>query len=553
MNVIDALVVTLGLDNRQFVKGTKESLDASDDLRDSAVRNAKRQEEAQKKLGESIRSVRNETLGLVLALAGASSIKSFVQSIITGDAATGRLAGNLGVATEQLSAWEGAITRVGGKAGDVDSAFQAMVNIRENAQLTGDHSQYAVLNRLGVTDLKAGPEAAFMQIAKTAQTMSKPEFYNLASRLGFNDAFINVLEKGQGALGKMLDEQRKMGVTTDQDAQAAQKFQDALARVESIIRGAARPQIEALTGELDSLSTNGEGLREVFDGIGDVLAHIVKGLGEVGRAAIEVGRIWADEKQAWAALKRGDFAGANDWDNKALHTFLYGVDPKDGGGGSGFDPSAFPGMAAGQRGAGSGRGGGRGTYEQIVAGYVKNGIPEEIARGVAAWNMGESGGNTEAFNPKGGGQGAHGIGQWRGDRLRKLRALYGDHPTLEQQIAFAASELKGGDVGGAAVLRSGDRASALWNAISKFGRPDKPGSTVNARAEYARSARYLGTSPKLSGARGGSGGASGNTTVNVGPVTVHSNATNGHDLARDFQRSLERRNIAIQAQSGMTP
>jgi Phage tail lysozyme len=108
----------------------------------------------------------------------------------------------------------------------------------------------------------------------------------------------------------------------------------------------------------------------------------------------------------------------------------------------------------------------------ILAGLQTRGVPEPIARGIAAGIHAESGSNPNALNTStADGKTAFGIGQWRGARQAALIDQYGPHPTLDQQLDFLVSELHGGDPGGAKVLAQADEAAALHSYIHDFMRP----------------------------------------------------------------------------------
>jgi N12 class adenine-specific DNA methylase len=110
----------------------------------------------------------------------------------------------------------------------------------------------------------------------------------------------------------------------------------------------------------------------------------------------------------------------------------------------------------------------RNIPSDVVQGLVAQGIPETVARGVAAGTIAEASGNENAINPK---SGAIGLGQWLGSRKQALIDRYGPNPTRADQIKFLADELKGGDPGGKFVLGAQDEASALHAYITKFMRP----------------------------------------------------------------------------------
>lgn len=115
---------------------------------------------------------------------------------------------------------------------------------------------------------------------------------------------------------------------------------------------------------------------------------------------------------------------------------------------------------------------GGGGLPQDIVGFFKNkGYTVEQAQGIAAGIMSESGGDPNAFNPAGGGNGAFGLGQWRGDRLAGLRARYGPNPTKQQQLEYLDYELRGGDRGGASVLAQKTPEGVLSTYLADFMRP----------------------------------------------------------------------------------
>lgn len=81
------------------------------------------------------------------------------------------------------------------------------------------------------------------------------------------------------------------------------------------------------------------------------------------------------------------------------------------------------------------------TINKSVNFFLDHGWTKEAAVGMVSNLFAESRLNPAAFNGEGGGQGAYGIAQWRGPRLKKLRETYGKYPTLENQLEFVLTEL----------------------------------------------------------------------------------------------------------------
>lgn len=126
--------------------------------------------------------------------------------------------------------------------------------------------------------------------------------------------------------------------------------------------------------------------------------------------------------------------------------------------------------------------------DEIVSGLQARGLTPAQARGVAAGIAAESANDPKAFNSAGGGQGAAGLGQWRGDRQRRLIARYGPNPTRDEQLDFLVEELRGGDAGGPKVLSKADEASVLYSYVHDFMRPGSEG----ARGDMRRGLAALG-------------------------------------------------------------
>lgn len=111
----------------------------------------------------------------------------------------------------------------------------------------------------------------------------------------------------------------------------------------------------------------------------------------------------------------------------------------------------------------------------IVSALTQRGIPESVARGVAAGIEAESRSSHTIVNDS---SGAFGLGQWLGPRKRELFRRYGSRPTREQQLEFLAWELRGGDHGGAAVLAARSEQEALNAYIRRFMRPAEGAETT---------------------------------------------------------------------------
>jgi hypothetical protein len=128
-------------------------------------------------------------------------------------------------------------------------------------------------------------------------------------------------------------------------------------------------------------------------------------------------------------------------------------------------------------------------FSQIEAGLIARGFTLDQARGISAGIYAESGSNPIAVNPS---SGAFGLGQWLGARKTGVKALAAQRgeitPSFKTQLDYLAYELKGGDAGGASVLRAQGQGNILTAYITKFMRPAAGKETTG---DLERGATYL--------------------------------------------------------------
>lgn len=544
--IIDAFVVSLGLDPKQYNDEIKKFRAGVKADRDETVKSAKVTESANKNAAQGLRSLKNEAFALFSVFTGARSLKDFAANILESDANTGRLAANLGVATKALSAWQMAVRTVGGSSGDADSSFQSVNNTLQNLILRADKSQGGNLGALGMNygDLNDIP-TALLKMAAASEHMEKQKFVNILTALGISPAMINLLEKGRKGVEDIVRAQERNGAITEKDAIEAQKFSAAWANLTNYITGQARPVITELAQAMtDAATRTGDagavagaaaaGWKVLTDAIGGAVSKLREWTGlnkpdddpdtEIEKRYLRAGQL----KNAWLwqmhRFRKAYMGGDDAMDAKRM--------PPPPPGGWGGASSSGPGPSSG--GAG-------GT--KIVPTLVAAGFSLEQARGIAAGILAESGGDASALGPRlKNGDRAFGIGQWLGPRKKALFAKYGPNPNAAQQLQFLISELKGGDPGGASVRSQTTADHALLSYIIDFMRPqgkNNPLTNMDTLRDIARGRHYLG-------ARGGG-------TQNNGPVTVnvYTNSDKPREIGKEVAKAMKAHAIVINSNSGL--
>jgi len=501
--IIDSLVITLGLDPQGFSKGQKEIEQGLKRTRNDADSSAKAMESSGKRAGAAFNNLRNEVVGLALAVSGARTLGDFASNILRNDAAVGRLSKNIGLATEKIGAWQAAVREMGGSNEDANSALGILGKSLSDIKLGLRPDNAAVLNALGLNqDNMRNPSDMLLAIADASKRMDPTVFANLTGRLGFSPPMIALLERGGDTLRRQLPTWERMAGIYQANADASARFNSTLADIQTTLEGRAQPAVAKFADVLGQLAASKDGMQIAGDVIVGTLAAIgvaaasaylpVVALAGAIALALKAKQDW-EKGDPWVSIKHlsPDQVKARDAKRAA--------DPKDPYGKGLWgglqamwnsdwvsirhsSPAASAPTAAGRSGT---------TRLSALAGrLVARGIDPGTAQGIAAGIMAE-GGSTNADNPV---SHAFGIGQWLGPRKAALFAKYGPHPTATQQLDFLVSELRGGDRGGASVLSSTDPRTAGLAYIWNFMRPQGAHyeHMRDAIADTRRMQSYLG-------------------------------------------------------------
>ncbi|HGS7146757.1 TPA: transglycosylase SLT domain-containing protein [Klebsiella variicola subsp. variicola] len=235
--VIDALLITLGLDTSDFRKGQK---DVSDDLkkqREDAKKTAKEMAEQGKKAAAFFGSIKTELLALTGVTVTAGGLISFVKSTTSGLMDLSIQSKALGLSARELDGWSKSAEAAGSSAEKISASLQGFQGAIQGARV-GDYSSsifggLAQLNALTGQNFDVwGQDAS--SLAKTSldalRKISDPNLRRqVGLSLGFDDA---TLQRNQE--GKFLpdvDRLTKSSGITDVSTKGAKEFTAAWAEL----------------------------------------------------------------------------------------------------------------------------------------------------------------------------------------------------------------------------------------------------------------------------------------------------------------------------------
>lgn len=205
--VVDALVVTLGLDTAGVDKGIA----------------------ATESKFASLASVAAKALTVV---GGVAVLKSVVSDFLGAADSVGKLSDALGVDMVELQAWSEAAKRSGGSAEGFQASVGALSTQLEELAATGEGGAKKVLQELGVsaTDAagKARPTLEVMRdLAGKFETMSRQKALGLGRKLGLDPGTIMLLQQGKVSLDDLIARQKEIGVYSKRHAEVTAAANDA--------------------------------------------------------------------------------------------------------------------------------------------------------------------------------------------------------------------------------------------------------------------------------------------------------------------------------------
>lgn len=232
--VIDSLVVTLGLDPRNFTEEQKKALEAFNKSQDAIDRRLKGLEERNKKSAQSFGDATHAAEGLFTVLAGAGLV-AFARDTVTTAGAAGRMATNIGVATNELSAFGRMIERNGGSADAAAGSMKGFVDQMQRAKWGQTSPDFLLgLSQVGAK-IEDSPIAVFLKLARFAEKNSVQDVNLAGQRLGLSQDIINMALKGSV---KALQEYQKAaeGAVSPEQVKRLTDLQRAWVQLDQSIR-----------------------------------------------------------------------------------------------------------------------------------------------------------------------------------------------------------------------------------------------------------------------------------------------------------------------------
>lgn len=349
--VIDALLVTLGLDTSQFRKGQQEVSDDLKKQREDAKNTAKEMAEQGKKAASFFSSIKTELLALTGVTVTAGGLMSFVKSTTSGLMDLSIQSKALGMSAKELDGWAKSAEAAGSSAEKISAALQGVQDAKQLAKVgvydTPVQEAAIRLNSLTHDSFNIRDDSAqttFRKILDSARKVTDPDIRRQILQLvGIDDAINQRNQEGQFLPD--VDRLTKSSGITDASTKGAKEFTAAWAElgqnldtVKNQIYVGLIPTIRDLNGlliewssgnaksssffkelkrdinditgiDLGSWTLSGDlrNLKDNFSMLGKVLNHLGNALNELNNGDFSKA---ADEfKKAWYGTEDGKPTG----------------------------------------------------------------------------------------------------------------------------------------------------------------------------------------------------------------------------------------------------
>lgn len=287
--VIDALVVTLGLNAKGFKQGAAEVDDSLQHTREESARTAREMDEKGKKAAQFFKRVRHEALALLAVFTAGMGLKSFVSSTIESTASLARMSDNLNMSAKDLAEWQLAAKNAGGSVEGITA------QLRESADQVAKFKRGMAAETLpaffqfgGKTDdLKDGNtylEARARIVAEIYKT-DRARAALAANMMGLDAQQFNLYKEGPEGIARRRQEQSgpaaEQAAAAERAEQLRRKYDTAMNKLASVGVNVLTALMPAFDFAVDKLIEFGNWIIQNRAVINETVKSWVKGAEQV--------------------------------------------------------------------------------------------------------------------------------------------------------------------------------------------------------------------------------------------------------------------------------
>lgn len=326
--IIDALVVTLGLDATGFKKGQKDVKGGLDDTRKQSEQTAKDMEAAGKRAASFFGSIRTELLALVGVTLSVQGFKNFITGMTDNLQQLAVNSQSLDMSAKSLDGWQRAAEAAGSSAEKITGTLTGFQNVLTQIRTGGgqDNPLFAALSSFaGATGANFdyqndNSEEVMRKIADNWGKLSKDAQRRFGGMFNFDNQTQQAMTNGN--LVTDADRFAKMSRATEDATRKAQEFNRRLAEMKQNFSAASQVLYEALIPYVEKLipliekvgiwiTEHGPEIQKFFSDTSNEISQVVDAVGGWQNAleilAAFVAGSWALKMLSGISKVRGGF------------------------------------------------------------------------------------------------------------------------------------------------------------------------------------------------------------------------------------------------------
>lgn len=281
--LIDTLLVSLKLDGGDFKRDAGDATKANKDLADSTKKATSESDKFAKSINNGVKAL----AGLFSAILVSTGMQKLIDDTAKANDQLNFLSKNLGMNAANVKRWQGAAEMSGGSADGMAASLSGLNKSLWDMVTMGDTSVLPYFNALNVGVIKSNGELRnlddiLLDVSDSLSKMSRPQAYNFAKNMGFDDGTINMLLQGRREVEEYLALQKDIVVSSEQELEISRQLnkQNALVNrqwegLKTLLANYLMPYAlkfsETISGFLNYLNRNRDTAVFVFKAIGTVI------------------------------------------------------------------------------------------------------------------------------------------------------------------------------------------------------------------------------------------------------------------------------------------
>lgn len=279
-NIVESIIVRLGLDGSQYNSEAKKAKDSNDKLNKSVS-----------ETDQVVGKVTGTIAKWFSILAVGTGVLKMIDQVQKLNDELFFLEKNLGMSATTIKSWQGAASAMGGTANGMTDSIKSLNMGMNDFVMMGDTSLLPFMNTLGVSMVDAqgklrDTDKVMLDLADSFSKMDREQAFSIASKMGIDEGTFNTLVQGRKEMEKMLEYQSKIYTSSEEELKVSRQLAQNRAllgthweSLKMMMANAIIPLFvklsEVALGIFEYLQENQQAVQAVFKGISFVIGAIL--------------------------------------------------------------------------------------------------------------------------------------------------------------------------------------------------------------------------------------------------------------------------------------